>query len=106
MSVRPIQFWEIAFPEEHQDVVLRTLSPGDTIRKEYGYIKKAIWGLRKMMKIDAPPEFNRIGNKLPLYDANIDRILIGTKKDYYVDKDGKHKYNPTEEEKKDMWEGI
>ena len=82
VSVRPVQLWEIAVPKEHQDIMLRTLFKTQPIRKEYGWMKKYIWAFRKALGLKPIPKYPA-GEVLPVFDANVDKIAIGIKDDYY-----------------------
>ena len=107
VGVRPIQLFEIVFPEEHKDIMLRTILSGDgkPLIKSH---KKWIWALRKALGVEPIPEFQTKGEELPLQKANVDKIGIGIKKDYWQNVEGKKFYNPTsgEKEKYKLFEGL
>jgi len=107
VSVRPIQLWEIVFPEEHKDVMLSTILPeahkGVTQHKKHN---KFIWAIRKALGVEKLPDY-KSDIQMPITLANTEVVGIGIKKDYYTNiKTGKRLYNPTEKEKKECWEGL
>jgi len=83
-SVRPIQLWEFAFPEEHKDIVLATILGEDEKflgdPKKDKWIKKMCWGLRKMLKVDPIPKFKK-DNAMPICRQHMTVVGIGVKKD-------------------------
>jgi hypothetical protein len=105
VSVRPIQLWEIVYPEEFNDIMLTTIladGKGETQHKRHN---KFIFALRKILGVQPIPEYQK-NQALPINKAHVEMIGIGVKKDYWTDKDGKHILNPTAEQKKEMFEGI
>jgi len=88
VSVRPIQLWEIAFPEEHKDLMLTTIlgEKGDEDMRDkgiLGWLNKLKWtlctflGLEKITKYDT-------SKVLPIQKANVQISGIGLKKDYIM----------------------
>ena len=84
-SVRPVQLWEIAFPEEHLPFMSRSLFQDSPMRPEYKKkFGKWLFWIKKLIGLeDIPPYTNLTTDPiLPIYKANVDRIGIGIKKDY------------------------
>lgn len=89
VAMRPVQFWEVIFPEETRDTILNTLWPQD--RKEvckghFGNIatRKFKWILdriRKLLGAEPIPEDYKNVTHLPLYMHNVEFIGVGIKKD-------------------------
>ena len=84
-SVRPIQIWEVAYPKEHHEMMCRTIFGETTMRTQYKGMNKYLYWLRKVLKIDKITDYKPQGDKLPLYNQNIDKIAIGTKQDRLFD---------------------
>jgi len=82
-AVRPIQLWEFVFPEPCLQEVMQTIKP-DT---EYPKDEKMMFMLRKMLNASKIPSIDPKILGRPIYKNNIDITMIGTKKDYYVEKD-------------------
>jgi hypothetical protein len=85
VAVRPIQLWEVVFPEEHKDTMLRSLfneklgqKRGEPFHKRH---KKFIYVLRKILGVQEIPYFDKEGDIIPFYDENIDKTAIGIKED-------------------------
>ena len=106
VAVRPIQLYEVVFPEEHLDLMLTTLagkSAGKTNHKEH---KKYLWAFRKALKLKPVPEYNS-DNSIPIYKPSVDVNILGIKTDYFEDiTTGEHIKNPTAEQKKNCFEGL
>jgi hypothetical protein len=79
LSVRPIQLWEICFPEPKLDLMLATLKDKQIARID----EKLKFLLRKMLHAEKIPELKTTLPELPLYKNNIEISLIGIKKDEY-----------------------
>lgn len=86
VAVRPIQLWEIVFPEEHKEVMLNSLfgeGKGVTLQKKH---RKFVSIIRKILGVDKIPDYKYDNTKLlPFYRDNIEMIGIGIKKDYWKD---------------------
>ena len=84
LSIRPIRFYEIVFPEPQMMSVLRKIQPTKCWTPAY---QKFIWGIRKALKLD-DVELTKIPARITT-DAfchnDIDCVAIGTKKDRYED---------------------
>ncbi len=82
VAVRPIQLYEVVFPEEHKDVMLSTIlgdSKGKTQHKKHN---KFIYALRKILGVEEIPNF-KTDLKMPISNMNTEIIGIGIKKDYW-----------------------
>ena len=96
LGVRPIQLWELVYPEEQRDVILTTLfdnppnpevgrGGGQTQHKRHG---KFIWLLRKMIGIKDPPKTWNTNQRMPIRRLGMELIHVGDKGDKWVNKDG------------------
>ena len=94
LSIRPVQLWEIGYPQEHHDVVCNTLlgfykdykgvQGNNGIEPcEHKWIDKFIWFFRKCLHLDPIPEWKG-EQKMPCRHQNIMVIGLGTKKDYIM----------------------
>lgn len=90
VSVRPIQLWEIVYPETSNDLMLSTIldmTDGKTQHKKHN---KFVYLLRKILGCKPIPEYNK-DNFMPLQKGHMERVAIGIKKDYWIDnKTGLH----------------
>lgn len=104
LSVRPIEFYELAYPEESHKMIMNTLFP-ETIDGQHGWYKSILKMIRKMLKLE---ELNKVEktDTMPIYKNNIEIVGVGLKKDYFIHTKKGRIDNPTEEEKKDCYEGI
>ena len=83
VGVRPIQLWEVVIPRESRELVCRTLFYGKHMENtQHSKHQKYIWALRKMLGVQAIPRWDTTGDKMPLYDNNVEKIGIGIKEDY------------------------
>ena len=91
IAVRPIQLWELVFPEGSKDIVLATIFKKDKGLPQHKWHQKFVWALRKMlgMGVEPIPEY-KTNEVMPIRCEGIERIGIGVKKDYWITKDGKH----------------
>lgn len=99
-NVQPIQLWSIVFPEEHIDMMLRTLKPdnhlamGSHNKDHPGYnfrINKheyTIKLLQKMLGLKPIPKWDPQGMKFPIYRKHMQVVGLGIKHDYKIN-DGK-----------------
>tara|TARA_Y100000310_G_C20503544_1_gene725240 strand:- start:262 stop:672 length:411 start_codon:yes stop_codon:yes gene_type:complete len=84
LSVRPIQLWEVVFPEPCRDAVLNTLFKNGKGKTQHSKHQKYLWTLRKALGCEPIPYYEK--NKIiPVYDKNIERVGIGIKKDKYYE---------------------
>lgn len=106
LNVQPMQLYSVVFPESSKDVVLATiLGPTGKPRDYGGLVNSGIRWMRRLLGLKEIPEYNP-NHVMPIDGDHIDRFGIGIKDDYWVTPDGKHIYNPTEEQKKECWEGL
>src|SRR3990167_5830083 len=54
LNVRPIRLYEIAFPENMQDLVLPMISPNNMYEPK---LDKLLWPIRKVMGLEKIPSF-------------------------------------------------
>ena len=81
LSIRPIQLWEICFPEAELQKVLNTLKDTGTSRIS----NTQRFFIRKMLKADAVPKIDENIPGMQVYKSNVEIALIGIKKDVYID---------------------
>src|SRR3990167_4024253 len=90
LQIRPIQMWEVVFPEECKDVILTTLLAGK--KKEQTQHKKHnkfLWAIRKALGCEPIPEYDSSKGFIVERDF-VETVGIGIKKDYWIGTDGKH----------------
>ena len=89
LQVRPIQLWEIVFPEEHKDIVLNTIlaEKQGTDQTQHKKHNKFLWAIRKALGCEPIGEY-KTDVKMPIAGDFIERIGIGIKKDYWICPDG------------------
>jgi len=78
LGIRPVQLWEVVFPKESKEEVIKTLSTGppvDDWRKKYFDLLRISMGLTKL------PEVDLTGPMRILYKNNVAAYLLGTKED-------------------------
>lgn len=86
IAVRPIQLWEVVFPEEDYDIVMSTLFHGvkDGLPPELDKFRWLVNLMRKKLGLEEPRDY-KIDQQLALYDLNVQRTCIGIKKEnYYI----------------------
>lgn len=91
IGVRPIQLWEIVFPEEQRDVVYRSILSSD--KTQHKKHEKWISMIRRILGVKKIKKWEKDGNKMiiaPGDIGDIEIIPIGEKKDYWLDESGKH----------------
>lgn len=88
MSVRPIQLWELCFPEDQKDVVLNTIFGKDRGEPYHKKHKKYVKILQKVLGVDALPEYST-EQIMPIRKQGIDITAIGVKKDKWIGADDK-----------------
>ena len=103
LGVRPIQLWEIVFPEEQRDVVLATILQSKKGEPEKTWHKKFIWAIRKILgsSVMPIPEYNN-DKKMPIRCQGIELVGIGVKSDYWVDRNG----NKVDKKEEGAFEGL
>ena len=86
LSMRPIQLYEIVFPEEHLEAVCSALQPYGGYGFNEGVKGKLKKMIVKLLKLDpipqVPPDIKDLQNN-PLYRDFVDCMGIGIKKDKY-----------------------
>ncbi len=98
VAVRPIQLWEIVFPEEQKDLMLNTILRGSpTNGLQHAKHKKFIWTLRKCLGVEKISEYKK-DFLIPISINHTEIIGIGTKKDYWIDTRDKKTYAQKENE--------
>jgi hypothetical protein len=107
MRLCPIQLFDACFPEPCYDMVANTLFGEGKGKPMVPAMNKVIWAMQKGMKFKPLLDYKQ-ELMLPMEPPqHQEMIAIGVKEDYWVNvKTGKNVYNPTEEEKKDCFEGI
>jgi len=81
-GVRPVQLWELAFPEQHLQTIMRTL--WDESMPEYSStkFKLPLAALRKILKLKKVPELDvKHPVKLPIYKMNVGIHPVGIHED-------------------------
>ena len=88
VGVRPIQLFELTFPEEHLQLITGTLG-GNAVCQHKRH-NKYIAVLRRMLGKDVKksPVWDK-KLKMPVYCQNLEIIDIGTKEDYWRDNEDK-----------------
>ena len=101
VAVRPIQFWEVVFPEEQKDIMLNSIfcDPSQPAVKGVGYQGKTqhrwhdkyVWAIRKMLGcgVEPIPEYST-SHYIPFFKDSIEMVGIGIKKDYWTTLSGAH----------------
>ncbi len=80
VAVRPIQLWEIVFPEEQLQSMLNTLEPMNWKRTS-----AKLTALRMALNAQKVPKADMKTPSLPIYRGNVELNLLGMKKDKYQD---------------------
>lgn len=77
LAVRPIQLWELVFPQESLNTVIATIRTQD-----YGYIDdKWMAVLRRMLKVKKIPPISENERKRIIHNLNVQVKMIGIKDD-------------------------
>lgn len=79
VQVRPIQLWEVVFPEEHLDIMLNTCLGGRE-ETQHPQHKKWVWALRKALGVKPIPKFKK-DKKFPHTADHAEIVGIGIKED-------------------------
>lgn len=85
VGVRPIQIWEIAYPEQHRDMVLNTIFGDQDKVTQHKKHNKFVYMIRKILGIEPVGEYNRKSDIMPMYKGNVEFVKVGEKKDRYQD---------------------
>ncbi len=91
VQVRPVQFWEIVFPEPQKDLVLRSILENNQGKMATPRLQKYLFPLRKLLGCKPIPPYDYWKDEklktrmpfLPMYLNNVEKIGIGIKEDYY-----------------------
>ena len=84
LSVRPLQFWELVFPEEALQHVLTTIKPArEFIEPKDVHLNKYLWAMRKSLGAKPVPTFDEKAPGLPMVAKapNVHKLMIGIKED-------------------------
>lgn len=85
VAVRPIQLWEIAFPQEHLDTMMATIFRNEYTAGAYSYPKEFMkltrFGMRKALKAKPLPKKWDSSKWLPVLRENVSILGIGIKED-------------------------
>lgn len=105
VAVRPIQLWEIVFPEEHKDLMLTTVLGKDFKGKtQHRKHDKFVFGLRKILGVEKIGDF-KTDAELPITRQAMEVVGVGIKKDYWQGKNDR-KNKVTDEDKKEYFEAL
>lgn len=74
LAVRPIQLFDVVFPEEHLEKVLGMLQPYDSKNTKFAFF------LRKLMKLLPIPK-KRYPRPINIFGQHVDVTGVGIKKD-------------------------
>ena len=83
VSVRPITLWEIVYPEQHQELMHRTIFGKSKGNAQYGWQDKILKWFRKIIKLEPIPDFPEEGDFLPIGKQHLEIVGLGIKKDRY-----------------------
>lgn len=89
VGVRPVQLWELAFPKEHLQLMLRTLWDEEITRRA-GF-KTPLALLRKALKLKKIPDIDKSIQpplKMPIYKQNVGIHPIGLHEDEDIKTEG------------------
>lgn len=85
LSMRPIQLWEIVVPQNYMQVLLNTCQPESPDKWQF---KPVMAALRKTLGAEKIPEWDKNGQKFPVFSkTNVATYAVGIKEDEF-DKDG------------------
>ena len=91
VAMRPIQLWEVVFPEEHYDMMMNTLVGGskDGMPPElekYNFMINLIRNQLKKLGVEEVKPYKADPlNAIACYRENVQRIILGIKYDRYED---------------------
>ncbi len=80
IGVRPIQLWEIIFPESSKDLILNTIFKGSDGATQHKKHNKFIFPLRKIFGANKIPEYSK-EKIMCVYGDHVEKIGIGIKED-------------------------
>ena len=86
LSVRPVQLFEIGFPEDQLEYVMSIVGTGDYILKRYPILHKLANIFRKVFKLQKVPIPKKVNSIMQPNQVNkaVAVIPIGLKKDKFV----------------------
>ena len=87
LAMRPIQLWEVVFPEDQLQNVMATVETGE-LPKQWKSKQKYLSVLRKVLGAKKLPKLDPNAMKRLVYKTNIQTALIGYREDAKADKDG------------------
>ena len=87
LALRPIQLYEIVFPEEHLDKVVSAIQPYGGFNFNTGWTMKLRKLLTKVLHLEPIPkvEKGKDDQNQAIYNDYVDVAGIGIKKDKYID---------------------
>ena len=89
MGVRPIQLYELVFPKEHLQEVMRTLELKEGFfMKSQGHLEKWLAVIRKLLRAKPCPPIEPGKKRLTYTTAFTHVVPIGIKEDVDITKDG------------------
>jgi len=86
VGVRPVQFWEVVFPEQNEgyDVMCRTLFKTNK-QTQHKRHHKYLAIIRKILGIEPVKPWKKDGPCLVAEPKDVEVVQVGMKKDYYQD---------------------
>src|SRR3990167_7159164 len=72
VHVRPIQLFEVVFPEECKDLMLNTLLNGGNGETQHKKHQKFIFMLRKILGVEKIPEYDKTVGIIPVERAGVE----------------------------------
>ena len=85
LAMRPIQFWEVVFPKESLQTVMRTIWEKQESMQERPEMKWPFKAIRRALHLKKIPEIDPNIPKRIVYNQNIGFYGIGIKEDNYQD---------------------
>lgn len=105
LRLSPIQLWDLSYPIEHRDAIHNTIFGTGEGKPIHDRHKKFIWPVRKAMKLQKLPKYDKTKGKLAMLPPqNIEIIAVGVKDDYWIEPDGRH--TKTKDKSENAQEGI
>ena len=90
MRVCPVQLWDLSYPVEHRDAIHNTIFQGGNGNSIHKRHQNFLCPIRKAMKLDKIPNYDRSKKLVMPEPQNIEMIGIGVKDDYFITEDDKH----------------
>ncbi len=84
VAVRPVQLWEVVFPKEHLDPLVKSLGGGGIPlhQKKYG---KWVTFLRKLLGAKKLPKNLKTDKYIPFHNQATGTVIVGIKEDEMKD---------------------